>query len=52
MDKNSERYKILCENPKFVRREARLWYKALNEHNKRVFFNIPKYSYRKEDYHI
>lgn len=39
MDKNSERYKKLMENEKFRRREARLWCKALAEHNYSVCMN-------------
>ena len=39
MNKNSERYKELSKNPKFVRRETRLWYQALAKHNMKVIFN-------------
>lgn len=41
MDKNSEKYKQLSKNPKFVRRETRLWYQALAKHNMNVLSHLP-----------
>ena len=48
MDKTSDRYKLLQKNPKFVRREARLWYKAIQKHNIAVLSKLTAPSY--EDY--
>ena len=42
MDKNSERYKELCKNPKFERRAARLWYQAIWKNNRRLIFEAIK----------
>lgn len=41
MDRSSERYKRLINNPKFERRVTRLWYKALQAHNLRVMSQLP-----------
>lgn len=40
MDKSSEKYKELCKNPKFERRAARIWYRKLQEHNRRVYLQM------------